>query len=116
MKKEPKLYRVSITSEVFVVANCKQDAEQYALRESDVVNDAMEHADATASVVTVKSLSRDEEVSLPWVDPWVDDDLEDGEVDRDRTVKAWAELNAAATDQAKREREFHAKQLNIPGA
>ena len=108
---EPKLYRVRIEADVYVVAASERDARDYALRESDVVNDAMDNADATASVVTAKSLSRDEEVSLPWVD----DDLEDGEVDRDRTVKAWAELNDAATAQAKREREFNAKQLNIPG-
>lgn len=111
MKKEPKLYRVSITSEVFVVANCKQDAEDYALRESDVVNDAMDNALTVASLVTAKSLSGVGENCLPWVD----DDLEDGEVDRDRTVKAWAELNDASTAQAKREREFNAKQATIPG-
>ena len=108
---EPKLYRVRIEAEVYVVAASEHDAEDYALRDYDVTLDAMEHAEATASVVTVKSLSRDEEVSLPWVD----DDLEDGEVDRDRTVKAWAELNDASTAQAKREREFITKQLNIPG-
>lgn len=108
---EPKLYRVRIEADVYVVAASERDAEDYALRESDVVNDAMEQADATASVVTVKSLSGAEENCLPWVD----DDLEDGEVDRDRTVKAWAELNDASTVQAKRERELNAKQLNIPG-
>lgn len=107
---EPKLYRVRIEADVYVVAASERDAEDYALRESDVVMDAMEHADATASVVTVKSLSGAEENCLPWVD----DDLE-GDVDRNRTVKAWAELNDAATAQAKREREFNAKQLTIPG-
>lgn len=108
---EPKLYRVRIEADVYVVAASESDARDYALRESDVVNDAMDNADATASVVTAKSLSGEEENCLPWVDDY----LEDGEVDLDRTVKAWAELNDAATAQAKREREFNAKQLNIPG-
>lgn len=108
---EPKLYRVRIEADVYVVSTSEHDAEQYALRERDVVDDAMEHALTVASLVTVKSLSGVEENCLPWVD----DDLEDGEVDRDRTVKAWAELNDAATAQAKREREFNAKQLDIPG-
>ena len=106
-----KLYRVRITSEVFVVAESREDAEDFVLRDQDVVNDAMDNADATASVVTAKSLSRDEEVSLPWVD----DDLEDDEVDRDRTVGAWAELNDEAAARAKREAEFNAKQLKLPG-
>jgi hypothetical protein len=71
----------------------------------------MKNGLAVATVAGVKGLSEDEKNCLPWVD----DDLEDGEVDRDRTVKAWAELNDASTAQAKREREFNAKQLNIPG-
>ena len=33
---------------------------------------------------------------------------------RDR-VKAWAELNDEATEKAKREAEFNAKQLKLPG-
>jgi len=108
---EPKLYRVRIEADVYVVAASEHDAEEYALLESDVVDDAMENALTVASLVTAKSLSGVEENSLPWVD----DDLEDGEVDRDRTVKAWAELNDAAVERARREREFNAKQLTIPG-
>ena len=108
---EPKLYRVRIEADVYVVAASEHDAEDYALRDYDVVNDAMEHADATASVVTAKSLSGAEENCLPWVD----DDLDDDEVDRDRTVGAWAELNDEAAARAKCEAGFNAKQLNIPG-
>jgi hypothetical protein len=105
-----KLYRVHITSDVYVVAESERDAEEYALQEPDVADDAMETAMAVASVVTVKGLSRDEETSLPWVH----DDLE-GDEYRDRTVKAWAELNDEATEKAKREAEFNAKQLKLPG-
>lgn len=105
-----KLYRVHITSDVYVVANSERDAEEYALRDYDVTIDAMDNALAVASVVTTKGLSRDEEVSLPWVH----DDLE-GDEYRDRTVGAWAKLNDEAVERARREAEFNAKQLTLPG-
>lgn len=105
-----KLYRVHITSDVYIVANSERDAEEYALRDYDVTIDAMDNALAVASVVTTKGLSRDEEVSLPWVH----DDLE-GEEYRDRTVKEWAKLNDEAVERARREAEFNAKQLTLPG-
>lgn len=107
---EPKLYRVRIEADVYVVAASEHDAEQYVLRERDVVDDAMDNALTVASLVTVKGLSRDEETSLPWVD----DDLEE-DVDRGRTVRDWAAMNDAAVERAKREREFNARQLTIPG-
>jgi len=104
-----KLYRVHITSDVYIVANSERDAEEYAFRDYDVATDAMDNALAVASMVTVKGLSRDEEVSL-----WVHDDLE-GEEYRDRTVKEWAKLNDEAVERARREAEFNAKQLTLPG-
>ena len=105
-----KLYRVHITADVYVVAESEEDAEDYAMRERDVVDDAMENGLAVASVVTVKGLSRDDGAAFPWVH----DDLEDDGY-RDRTVRAWAEFNDEAAAQAKREAEFKAKQLIIPG-
>jgi hypothetical protein len=107
---EPKLYRVRIEADVYVVAASEHDAEEYALRERDVVDDAMDNALAVASLVTVKGLNRNEEMSLPWVD----DDL-DGDVDRDRTVRDWAAMNDAAVERALREREFNARQLTLSG-
>lgn len=106
-----KLYRVHITAEVYVVAESGQDAEDHALRDRDVMGDVMETGVATATVATVKSLNRDEENCLPWIHDGLDDD----DVDRDRTVRAWAELNDEAAAQAKREADFKARQLTIPG-
>jgi hypothetical protein len=106
-----KLYRVHITADVFVVAESEEDAEDYAMLERDVVDDAMENGMAVATVVTAKGLSRDEGASFPWVH----DELDDDDVDRDRTVRAWAELNDGAAAQAKREADFKARQLTIPG-
>jgi hypothetical protein len=106
-----KLYRVRITSEVFVVAESREDAEDFALRDQDVVDDLVENGMAFATVAGTKGLSEDEKKCLPWVH----DDLEDDEVDRDLTVGAWAELNDEAAAQAKREAEFKAKQLILPG-
>lgn len=106
---EPRLYRVRIEADVYVVSTSEHDAEEYALRERDVVDDAMDNALAVASLVTVKGLSRDEGMSLPWVD----DEL-DGDVDL-RTVKEWAAMNDEAVERARREREFNARQLTIPG-
>jgi hypothetical protein len=112
VSKEPKLYRVRIEAEVFVVANSEEEAEDFALSDHDLWrDDVMENADAMASVATTKSVTVEESKCLPWVD----DELEDDEVDRSLTVKAWAELNDEMVERARREREFNAKQLNIPG-
>ena len=106
---EPKLYRVRIEADVYVVAASEHDAEQYVLRERDVVDDAVDNALTVASLVTVKGLSRDEGDCLPWVD----DEL-DGDVDL-RTVREWAAMNDEAVERARREAEFNARQLTIPG-
>ena len=107
---EPKLYRVRIEADVYVVSTSEHDAEQYVLRDHDAMFDAMDNALAVASVATAKGLRRDEGMSLPWVD----DDLE-GDVDRDRTVRDWAAMNDAAVERALREREFNARQLTLSG-
>lgn len=104
---EPKLYRVRLTADVYIVANSERDAEEYALRDYDVATDAMDNSLAVASVVTARGLSRDEEVSLPWVH----DDL--GDEHRDRTVKEWARLNDEAVERARHEAEFNARQLTL---
>lgn len=105
------MYRVRIEADVYVVAASEHNAEQYVLRDHDAMFDAMDNALAVASVATAKGLSRDEEDYVPWVD----DDL-DGDVERARTVRDWAAMNDEAVERAKREREFNAKQLTIPGA
>lgn len=105
---EPKLYRVRIEADVYVVANSEQEAEDYAMRDRDVGYDAIGNALAVATVVTVRGLSRDEGSFLPWV-------CDDLEVDRELTVKEWAELNDEAVERARREQEFNPKQLTIPG-
>ena len=111
MKNGPKLYRVRIESEVFVVANSEHDAEVFALRDHDVMMEAKDNSLAVATVATAKYVTK-EEGGCP---PWVDDDLGDDEVDRGRTVKEWAELNDEMVERARREREFNPKQLTIPG-
>jgi hypothetical protein len=103
-----KLYKVHITADVWVVAKSELDAESHALSDWDVIRDAMDSWRATAIAATAHSLSRrDAECN-----PWIHDDLDD-EVDHDRTVLEWAELNDEAAAQAKREAEFDARQLPL---
>ncbi len=105
MTTEPKLYRVTIECEVWVIASSREDAENinHASEWYDILNDDVRHnAGITARVVTSASSN-----NLPWRA----EGCEDAE---DATIAEWASRTREAVEREKHEAKMAKAQTALP--
>ena len=105
MTTEPKLYRVTIECEVWVIATSREDAESinHASEWHDILSDDVRYnAGITARVVTSASSN-----NLPWRA----EGCEDAE---DATIAVWAVRTREAVAREKHEAKMAAAQVALP--
>lgn len=105
--KLPRLYRVTISYDVIVLAHDTATAEEGA---ADVDLSMEEVSDVYSHKARLKDIDQDRLASLPYVA----DDVTDPDHQKDITVKEWLELIEEDEDRLKAEAEMEARQMKLP--
>lgn len=102
----PKVYRVCVEFETYVLARSAREAEKLATQDRDLLGSLDDVASAHAIEASRSMVDADWLNSLPWVA----DDVDDDEI-TDMTVGELLSKDELGRKQA----EFDAKQLTLPG-
>ena len=105
----PKLYRVTVRSEMVVLAYTHASAEETVREDYDAQYDCLKPEDATSTLLKRENMTQEALKTFPYVSRDVTDKVK-------RACEAWFQI-IEAEEKAKNdaEAEFRRKQLALPG-